>query len=97
MKNWSWKKAVFALGVGAIAAGAAMNVGIRLKGNALSDIQLANVEALAYGEDPCQGYKNWTHVLYDPCPFPVSYCNNFPCYMPCYVCEYGGSYACSCW
>jgi hypothetical protein len=47
--KFSWKKAIFALGIAAISVGAAVNVGISSNGN-LSDFTLANIVALAQNE-----------------------------------------------
>ena len=46
-RKYSWKKAIFALGVAAIAAGVAFNVGISSRGSSISDLSLSDVEALA--------------------------------------------------
>jgi len=43
------------IGIGAIGAGVAFNVGLNLSDNSLSDLALANVEALARSEDGGSG------------------------------------------
>ena len=47
------KKIVFSiLGLAIIVAVAVFNISVNLRGNPLSDLALANIEALARGEDP---------------------------------------------
>ena len=68
LKKLSWKKAIFALGVAAIAVGAAVNVSINSNGGYLSDLQLANIEALARSEDGGGvGRCGWTGATVAPC------------------------------
>jgi hypothetical protein len=77
------KKAIYATIVVAIAGVLAFNVSLSMRSNTLSDISLANVEALAQeaGDDWVQGYTSGyliidTHMI--PCcvpSVPTSACN----------------------
>ena len=55
------KKILIFIGVAAIVGAVAVNLSVKLNNNAMSDLTLANIEALARGEDeePCSGTCGW--------------------------------------
>jgi hypothetical protein len=71
MKKYSLKKAIFALGVAAIAAGAAVNASIGYNSGCLSDLELANIIALAQEEGGGGGGTLWIRTDGD-CVYTVT-------------------------
>jgi len=73
------KKVFFVCGLIAIGAAVAFNANMGLRVGSLTDLSLANVEALAKNEDPEDGCKCTSYVfhhLHDGCYYDGCYCND---------------------